>query len=116
MRREYFERMIPIASLSRDSTGDRVVFDHRGDPVDIDLSLTTGPAVLVVAPVTDAVKRVERGQVESLDRDGVWSIEAIAIDRFVLQRLEADEMSAEELLTAVPELGYPWEISRSDDL
>lgn len=93
-----------------------MVFDGQGNPADADVSSVRARAVLVVAPVTDAVKRVEEGRVESLDRDGMWAVEAIALDRVVLEQLEGEELTVEELLAAVPRMGYPWEISPSADL
>lgn len=87
------------------------MFDEHGDPVARDIPEMTSPAVLLVAPVTDAVKRVEGREVESLDRNSMWAVEAIVLDRSVLHRLGDDEMTAEDLLSAVRDLGYSWEVS-----
>lgn len=111
MSREYFGRVISISRLRDALVGDRLVFDQHGDPVEHEIPETTGPAVLLVAPVTDAVKRVEARQVESLDRDGMWAVEAIVLDRSVLNRLGDDEITAEDLLSAVRDLGFSWEVS-----
>lgn len=116
MEREYFGHVISISRLRESIVGDRVVFDRRGDPADVDVVGVRGRAILVVAPVTDAVKRVEEGRVESLDRDRMWAVEAIALDREVVDQLDRDELSVEELLAAVPRIGYSWEISPSVDL
>lgn len=93
-----------------------MVFDRQGNPADVDVSHVGGHAVLVVAPVTDAVKRVEGGRVESLDRDRMWAVEAIALSKVVLEQLDVDELSVEELLAAVLRIGYSWEISPNADL
>ena len=111
MKREYFDRVISISRLRQRIVGDRVVFDRHGNPADVDVSHARGRAILVVAPVTDAVKRVEGGQVKSLDRDRMWVIEAVALDRLVVDQLDGDELSVEELLAAVPRMGYSWGIS-----
>ncbi len=116
MEREYFDHVISISRLRERIVGDRVVFDRQGNPADIDVSHARGQAVLVVAPVTDAVKRVEGDRVESLDRDRMWAVVAIALDKVVLEQLDGDELSVEELLSAVPRMGYSWEISPNADL
>lgn len=115
MQREYFGHVISISSLRERVVGDRVVFDQQGNPAEVDVSHASGQAILVVAPVTDAVKRLEGGRVESLDRDRMWAIEAIALDKVVVERIDVDELSVEELLAAVPRMGYPWEISPTAD-
>ena len=107
--------MISISRLRARIDRDRVVFDQQGNPADVDVSHASGQAILVVAPVTDAVKRVEEGHVESLDRDRMWAVEAIALDKVVVERIDVDELSAEELMAAVPRMGYSWEISPTDD-
>lgn len=116
MEREYFGHVISISRLREHIVGDRVVFDRQGNPADVDVTHARGHAVLVVAPVTDAVKRVEGGRVESLDRDRMWAVEAIALGKVVLEQLDVDELSVEELLAAVPRMGYSWEISPNADL
>jgi hypothetical protein len=104
---------VPIStSLLRDSlVGDWIGFDRQGDPLDMEIPHDIGPAALLVSPVTDAVKRVEDDVVESLDRDQMWFVEAIVLNSVVLKRLEDRDWSAEELLIAVREMGYTWQIS-----
>ncbi len=92
-----------------------MVFDRQGNPAAVDVSQASGQAILVVAPLTDAVKRVEGGRVESLDRDRMWVLEAIALDMVVVEQFDVDELSVEELLAAVPRMGYSWEISPNGD-
>lgn len=111
MGREYFDPVISTSRLRDRSEGERLVFDVHGDPVEREIPETTGPAVLLVAPVTDAVKRVEGREVDSLDRDDMWAVEAIVVHRSVLHRLGDDDMTAEDLLSAVRDLGYSWEVS-----
>lgn len=111
MEREYFGRVISMSRIREYTVGERVVFDWHGDPADVDVSHAPGEAVLVVAPVTDAVKRVEGDRVESLDRDRMWVVEAFALDPVVIDKLDAKELSVEELLAEVPRLGYSWEVT-----
>lgn len=103
--------MISISRLREGLSGNRVVFDANGDVVDVDVPDDIGPTTLLVAPVIDALKRLEDDRVESLDRDEVWAVEAIALDGNVLQRLGEGEMTVEGLLEAVRDLGYSWQIS-----
>lgn len=103
--------MISIAHLVGSIVGDRVAFDKQGEPLDIEIPASTGPAALLVSPVTDAVKRVEGDEVESLDRDQMWAVGAIVLTGAVLRRLDDREMTAEDLLDAVREMGYSWQIS-----
>ncbi len=107
--------MISISLLRERIVGGRVVFDAQGSPAEVDVSHARGQAILVVAPVTDAVKRVEGGRVESLDRDRMWAVEAIALDKAVVERLDVDELSVEDLLISVHRMGYSWEISSNVD-
>jgi hypothetical protein len=106
-------KAVPIStSLLRDSlVGDWIGFDRQGNPLDMEIPHDIGPAALLVSPVTDAVKRVGDDVVESLDRDQMWFVEAIVLNSVVLKRLEDRDWSAEELLTAVREMGYTWQIS-----
>ena len=91
--------------------GDRAVFDKDGNLLDIEIPSELGPAALLVAPVTDAVKRVDDDRVESLDRDQMWLVEAIVLHRDILDRLEDREMIAGDLLTAVRDAGHSWQVS-----
>lgn len=100
-----------MSRLKANLVGDRVVFDERGEPIEVEVPTTIGPAAFLVSPVTDAVKRVVEGRIESLDRDGVWAVQAIVLDQAILRRLEDDEMTTTELLARVRELGYAWQIS-----
>jgi hypothetical protein len=102
---------ISTSRLADRLIGDWVAFDRDGNPLEIEIPGDIGPAALLVAPVVDAVKRVDGGTVESLDRDQMLLVEVIVLNRVVLRRLGDLEATAEELLTAVRELGYSWQIS-----
>lgn len=103
--------MISTSRLRAGLVGDYVVFDKHGDLVDMEIPADIGPAGFLVSPVTDAVKQLEGGTVRSLDRDRLWSVDAIVLNRVVLRRMEDQELTAEELLTTVRELGYTWQVS-----
>lgn len=103
--------MISTARLVEGLIGDWVAFDGSGETFEVDIPGSIGPAALLVSPVTDALKRVEGGVVESVDRDQMWEVEAMVLNRVVLRRLGEEEMSTEELMAAVRELGFRWQIS-----
>lgn len=103
--------VISTSSLAESLLGDWAAFDERGEPVDVEIPRSIGPAAFLVSPVTDAVKRIEADVIESLDRDGMWAVEAIVLNRVVLTRLGERELNVEELIAAVRELGYSWQIS-----
>jgi hypothetical protein len=103
--------VISISRLAESIVGERVVFDKHGNPLDIEIPPEIGPAVLLVSPVTDAVKQDGGDGVESLDRDQMWLVDAIVLHRDVLGHLEDREMTAEDLLTAVGDAGYSWQVS-----
>ena len=71
---------------------------------------------LLVAPVTDAVKRVEDGRMESLDREQMWSVRAIVLDAELLTDLGDRDLGAEDLMEAVRDLGYTWQVNPVSDL
>lgn len=111
-QREYFEQMMISTALLADSLrGEWVAFDNQGNLLDVEIPGDIGPAALLVAPVVDAVKRKNGGSVESLDRDQMWLVEAIVLNRVVLRRIGKLEATAEDLLVAVREAGYSWQIS-----
>lgn len=108
--------MISITRLTETLVGDWVVFDERGDPVDAEVPTSTGEAALLVSPLTDAVKRMVDGAVHSLGRDQMWMVEAVVLNRVVLDRLDRETMNIEDLLQAVSGLGYSWQVSPVVDL
>jgi hypothetical protein len=103
-----------VISTSRLKAGladDWVAFNESGDLIEIEVPTTIGPAAFLVTAVTDAVKRVVDGQIESLDRNQMWAVDAIVLNQVVLRRLEDEELTASELIARVRELGYAWQIS-----
>jgi hypothetical protein len=111
MSREYFEVVISTGRLVELLDGDWVAFDREGEPVDVAIPADVGPAALLVTPVTDAVKRLDGDEVVSLDREGMWAVEAIVLNKVIVRRLDDMEVTAEELLDLVPEMGYTWQVS-----
>ncbi|HUG31343.1 MAG TPA: hypothetical protein VMM14_00505 [Acidimicrobiia bacterium] len=103
--------MISTARLIEGMVGDWVAFDRWGETFEVDIPGSIGPAALLVSPLTDALKLVAGGVVESVDRDQMWQVEAMVLNRVVLRRLSGDEMSVEELMRAVRELRFRWQIS-----
>lgn len=103
--------MISTTRLLGSIRDGRVAFDTQGNPVEIDLAIVHGPASLLVAPVTDAVKRMRGGVVESLDRDQMWVVEAMVLETDVLQALGDVGLTAEELWRAVEQAGFSWQVS-----
>jgi hypothetical protein len=103
--------MISTSRLAGSLRGNWVAFDKHGNPLEIDIPGDIGPAALLVSSVTDAVKRLEGDTVKSLDRDQMWLVEAMVLNRVVLSRLGDLEATPEDLLSAVREAGYSWQIS-----
>lgn len=90
---------------------DWIVVRPTGEPVDMEIPADIGPATLLVSPMTDALKSLsEDGFVDgSLDREAIWGVEAFALNRVVVRRLEGDEMSARDLYEAVIGLHFGWQ-------
>lgn len=103
--------MITTARLLQNVSDGCAVFDRHGEPVDLELPADLGEAVLVVSSVTDAVKRVNDGRVESLDRDALWVVEAVVLAEPILKQVEATFETTDDLLEAVRDLGYTWAVS-----
>lgn len=107
--------MLTVSGLQELLGEDRdwIVVRPTGESVDMEIPPDIGPATLLVATVTDALKTVsEDGFVEgSLDRESVWKVEAIALNRVVVQRLEGEEMSPLDLYRSVIRLRLGWQIA-----
>lgn len=105
--------MISTQELKSRLTGNWVAIDKHGQPVIYEVPADIGPATLAVAPVTDALKRVDEADrvVESVDKNTVWSVVAIVLNAIVLNRLPEDSFTAEELIEAVRDAGFAWQIS-----
>lgn len=112
--------MIDLSTLkSRIHGGEAwVVFRDTGEIVPTTVPAGYGPAILLVAPVTDALKTVSAEELveASLDRDATWAVIGFALSRTVVDALEGESMSSEELYGAVREAGHDWEIHPADDL
>lgn len=109
--------MISIRRLREHLVGDWVAFDRHGTAVDYVVPKDIGPATLSVSDVTDALKRVDDADrvVGSVDRNTVWSVDAIVLNSIVLRRLPEETYEAEELIQAVRDIGFSWQISRTSD-
>jgi hypothetical protein len=105
--------VISITHLRESLVGDRVVFDPHGKPLELPVPDDVGPATMMVSEVTEALKSVdETGSVDaSIDRDGMWQVDALVLGRAVLDRLEAGDHTVASLLQAVRDLGYAWQVS-----
>jgi len=108
--------VISLARLRGRLDGDHVSFDKWGQPVDIPIPDSLGPATLLVSEVTDALKAVDADKVTgSVDRAAMWSVQALVLDRETLGQLEVDEISAEDLIGAVEATGVTWSVSPISD-
>jgi len=105
--------VISIESLREHLDGDWVAFDKQGNVVDYVVPRDIGPATLSVSPVTDALKEVDEADrvVGSVDKNSVWSVDAIVLNSIVLRRLSENTYTAEGLIEAVREAGFSWQIS-----
>ena len=105
--------MISIETLRQQLVGDWVAFDKHGTVVDYSVPHDIGPATLSVSPVTDALKKVDEADrvAGSVDKNAVWSVDAIVLNSIVLRRLTNDAYDAEELIQAVRDAGFSWQIS-----
>lgn len=91
---------------------DHRVFDLRGNPSDLVPDPEWGPAVLLVEPVTDALKQVSAGRVKgSLDRESARSVVGYALTGEVLALIGSLPARPRDVLRAVVSLGYSWEAS-----
>lgn len=104
--------MISIGQLGEILRDEWAVFDRYGNAVDLPVPKDVGPAALLVSDVTDALKRVDEADriIESVDRRGMWSVEAIVLNSIVLRRLDDADLTVEDLLDAVRAAGYAWQI------
>lgn len=105
--------MISVDNLRRHTVGDWVAFDKHGDIVEYLVPKDIGPATLSVSAVTDALKEVDPAGrvVASIDKNTVWSVDAIVLNSIVLRRLPEGEYGVEALIEAVRQAGFAWQIS-----
>jgi hypothetical protein len=112
-RRGYFGHVIDIPALRTriEAGASRVVVDASGELLDQTGASESGPALLIAAPLTDAVKVVVGGLVhESLDRDALWSIAGFVLGREVVLALGDDVTTPAGLIEAVTGAGFEWQV------
>ena len=89
-------------------------FDAAGN--EAEPSSVEGPAVIFVAPVTDALKSVREGVVSgSIDREEVGRAVAFSVSRDLLEQLDEKALEASGLIAAIRVLGADWVIVPQDD-
>ncbi len=99
-----------LLGLGRDPVSFGVT-GEEGDPPTLD-----GPAVMVVAPVTDALKLVVDGVVSGpIDRERVAIAVSFSVSRDLLERLGDGQFDAAGLIESIRSLGAEWAISNQDD-
>ncbi len=99
--------------LLRARPEDMLGFDPGGNPAEV--PSTEGLAVMVVAPVTDAMKVVHADLVTGpIDRETVGQAIGFALSRSVLERLGEGPYDAAGLIEAVGALGVDWNVVRQD--
>lgn len=105
--------MISVEKLLDQLKGEWVAFDRHGQAVEYEIPKDIGPATLSVSAVTDALKQVDEADrvVGSVDRETVWMVDAVVLNSIVLRRLPMTSFTIEELLEAVREAGFVWQIS-----
>lgn len=104
--------MISIAYLRSRLAGSWVAFDEEGKVLDIEIPGDVGPAALLVTALTDALKTVDDSDrvTGSIDRAGMWSVDAILLNVVALDRLPDGEVTFDELMEAVRKSGLVWQI------
>lgn len=92
--------------------GDWVVARPDGQIVEMEIPKNIGPATMMVRAVTDALKSTDGGLITgSIDRGKVWAVEAFALNRVVVQRLEGEELTVQELHDQVVGRRLAWQMS-----
>jgi hypothetical protein len=111
--REYFEPVIDLGALLEQVAdgATHVAFDNAGALV----SGTSPPkgdfALLLVRPVTDAVKEIDGARVRaSVDREGLWLVEGFSVDRKVIEAVGPRPITSDELIAAVEDAGFEWKV------
>jgi len=100
--------------LLLERVGDPVSFDTLGD--EVDEGPVDGPAVMVVARVTDALKSVADGLVSGpIDRERVARVVSFSVSRDLLGRLGEGPYDAASLIEGVRGLGADWVLVSQED-
>jgi len=105
--------VIDIAALRKlvESGELLVVIDAAGVVVEDSGTQESGPALLIAAPVTEAVKVVNGGLVhDSVDRDTLWSVENFVLGPEVVMALDEGVITPGELIEAVISAGFEWRV------
>ena len=101
--------MIDVGALQRMTADGRVCFvDVGGQPIDPSAEDLEVP-VLLVTPVSDAVKRLDGDRLaEDLDRSQMWLVGGIAVDGSTIDSLPDGPMEIGELIELVAGAGHNW--------
>ena len=101
--------MIDSRKLRRRVADGRVVaVDSDGRDLDR-IPHGLGAPTLLVAPVSEAVKRVEHERlVEDLDRSALWQVRGIVVDCAVVESMPDGSFTMGELIEQVRDAGHVW--------
>jgi hypothetical protein len=92
----------------------RVIIDCDGRPMDWVVDGDAPAPGLLVAPITEAVKKIEAGTiVHHLSRDTLWAVEGFLLDVGLLEGLPDRAISPSELSEQVRASGYEWHLTPS---
>jgi len=112
--RGYLSVVVSIIELKERlaAGGNWVLVDSQGGSMDMSIPRDLGPATLLVAPVTDALKTTScDGFVDrSLNRDDIWAVKGFVLNRVVVDRLEPIAMDPRQLYEAVSDLRMGWQV------
>lgn len=90
---------------------ERVVFESGATDPRASPAGGIAPAVLLVDRLTDAVKEVDDERVVgSRDRDGLWQVVRIELDRELILSLPAGSLDLGGVVEAVRSAGYTWRV------
>lgn len=105
--------VISITRLKEAIDGEWVALDKWGTPLEVAIPEDRGPATLMVSEVTDALKTIDEADRlgEAVDRSTTWAVDAIILNTTVLDRLGDRTLTAEQLIEAVAEVGFAWQVS-----
>jgi hypothetical protein len=100
--------VIDSRGLRRRAAGGHVVaVDTAGRDLEVPQDVVT-PSLLV-ADVSEAVKRVEGDKVtEDLDRGQLWLVRGLAVDRLVMESVSEGTLTMAELIREVEAAGHVW--------
>lgn len=112
--------MVNIIELKRRLAdgGDWALFDSHGEALGVLVPPDIGPATLLVAPVTDAVKTTTSDGLvnQSLNRDDIWAVQGLALNRVVVDRLDREMMTLREIYDAVVSMRIGWQVKKMAEI